>query len=447
MKILVVDSGGRGHVLAWSFLQDPRVEKVFCAPGNPGMSFRDKRIVPVREVKDYSAGVREEINGILGFVQREDIAFTIVGAEKYLTGGIVDSFNSDGFPVIGPTKKASVLEASKGYTKGLCQELEIPIADFSTFLYTNEAIDYVKKVGYPVVVKNDGLAAGKGSIVCSTTEEACSAIRTVFKNQEQGNWNGIGVVIERRLYGKELSFFYFTDGYALIPMGLAQDYKPAFDRNQGPNTGGMGGYSPHSLESKELARKVTEMVAQPLIDGFREKRGILYQGILYLGLMLVNGIPYVLEVNVRHGDPEAEVILPRMKTSLVDVCYALLNEELEELEVEWSGEYFCDVVLVSGQVRRTGSGKYPGYPRRYKIGMPIQGLEKIDPNCLVFSAGVGKNPEKGWVTTGGRVLNIVGRGETLAQAREMAYREAAKIRFEGKRCRGDIGLEPERSEK
>lgn len=428
MKILVVDSGGRGHAVAWNFLQDPKVKEVICAPGNAGIA-TEIRCFPVTSIED-----------LLQLAKEERVDLTIVGPESYIAEGMVNRFQQEELPIIGPTKMAGLLESSKAYTKILCQELNIPVAEFEIFEDPERAKAYIRKVNYPVVVKADGLAQGKGSIVCSNPEEAMAAIQAIMVQRifdEAGN----KVVVERRLFGQEISFFFFCDGWNLVPMPVAQDYKRAFDNDQGPNTGGMGAYSPHSLESEELTKKVTELVAKPLIDGFREKRGILYQGILYLGLMLVNGIPHVLEVNVRHGDPEAEVILPRLETPMSEICLAIKEERLKSIQVKWSQDCFCDVILVSGKSKHKGKGKYPGYPGRYAIGFPISGLEEIDTTkTKIFFAGVRNDPEKGLVTHGGRILHVVGHGATLEEAREVAYQEAKKIRFQGKRCRHDIGL-------
>jgi phosphoribosylamine--glycine ligase len=257
---------------------------------------------------------------------------------------------------------------------------------------------------------------------------------------------GQKVVIEKRLYGIEISFFVFTDGEALAPMPVAQDYKRAYDNDEGLNTGGMGAYSPHRLEGEKLTKMVCEQVAMPLIQGFKSKEGVPYKGILYCGLMLVGDIPHLLEANVRLGDPEAEVILPRLKTPLTDISFQIINGVLSEKSVEWSQDYYCDVVAAAGRTRQMKHGKskgwYPGYPARYGKGYAISGLENIhDSNCKIFFAGVSNSEVKGMITDGGRVLHIVGKGNTLADARNVAYRNIEKIHFEGIRYRGDIGKE------
>jgi phosphoribosylamine--glycine ligase len=390
MKVLVVDSGGRGHAIAWQFKNDPEVKEVICAPGNVGIA---------REIRCENARTNEEI---LELTRREKVDLVFIGPESPLTNGIVD-------------------------------------------LFTEDAKDYVEYVKYPVVVKADGLAQGKGSIVCSDNKEAIQAINQLMVEKVFGE-AGQKVVIEKRLYGIEISFFFFTDGEAIAPMPVAQDYKRAYDNDEGLNTGGMGAYSPHRLEGEKLNSLVSEKIAMPLIRGFAEKEGIPYKGILYLGLMLVEETPYVLEVNVRLGDPEAEVILPRLKTPLSDISFQIINGVLSEKKVEWSYEYFCDVVAAAGRTRQVKNGRskgwYPGYPARYGKGYPISGIERIqDSYCKIFFAGVNNSEKKGLVTDGGRVLHVVGRGKNLQEARDIAYRSIEQIHFEGIRYRKDIGKE------
>ena len=315
MKVLVVDSGGRGHSIAWQFKNDPFVKEVICAPGNAGIA---------REIRCENARRNDEI---LDLVKRNKVDLVFIGPERQLSERIVDLFLTEQIPIIGPTKKASILEGSKAYTKLLCRDTGVPVADFEVFEDPERATDYVKYVNYPVVVKADGLAQGKGSIVCSNNEEAFQAINRLMIEKVFGE-AGQKVVIEKRLYGTEISYFGFTDGRSIVPMPVAQDYKRAYDNDEGLNTGGMGAYSPHRLESDHLTRLVCEKVALPLLKGFTEKESILYKGILYLGLMLVEETPHLLEANVRLGDPEAEVILPRLKTPLSDISFQIFNGTL-----------------------------------------------------------------------------------------------------------------------
>jgi phosphoribosylamine--glycine ligase len=433
MKVLVVDSGGRGHAIAWQFKNDPNVTEVICAPGNAGIA---------REIRCENARTNEDI---LKLAKREKVDLVFIGPERQLSEGIVDLFLKEQIPIVGPTKKASILEGSKAYTKLLCREIGVPVADFEVFDDPERAKDYIKHIKYPVVVKADGLAHGKGSIVCANNEEAFQAIDRLMIEKIFGE-AGQKVVIENRLYGVEISYFVFTDGKSIVPMPVAQDYKRAYDNDEGLNTGGMGAYSPHRLEGENLTRLVCEKVALPLIRGFTEKEGIPYKGMLYLGLMFVEETPYLLEANVRLGDPEAEVILPRLKTSLSDISSQIFNGVLSDIKVEWSSDYFCDVVAAQGRTRQMKNGKskgwYPGYPGRYGKGYPISGIEKAqDTNCKIFFAGVSNSEEKGLVTDGGRVLHVVGRGKTLQEAQDIVYKGIDKIFFEGIRYRKDIGKE------
>lgn len=430
MKVLVVGSGGRDHAIAWKFTQSPKVKKVYVAHGNAGIS-QIAECVNAKTIEEMA-----------DFAEKEKIDLTFVGPENPLSSGIVNLFSSRSLPIVGPDRRTSRLESSKCDTKVLLRDLGIPVAEFAIFDNPDKARSYVRSVGYPVVVKADGLAAGKGSLVCSTTEEAEEAIHLLMEKRIFGD-AGDRVDIEKRLYGRELSFFCFTDGYTALPMVAAQDYKRAHDNDEGKNTGGMGSYSPHPWLTEDLAEKIMSRVAKPLIEGIRERYEMLYRGILYLGLMLVEeseGItPYVLEINIRLGDPEAQVILPRLRTDLVDVCEAIIDGKLNNISLDWDPDYRLCLIAVSGRCKGK-KGWYKGYPDRYRIGVPIYGLENIDPSCLVFHSGTGFDNEKQLITTGGRVLGIVSRGKTLEEAREIAYREIKKVSFEGMYYRSDIGL-------
>jgi phosphoribosylamine---glycine ligase len=431
MKVLVIGSGGRDHAIAWKFAQSDRVKQVYVAHGNAG-------IAEIATCVDA-----QTVEAMADFAEKEKMDLTFVGPEKPLSSGIVDLFESRGLAIVGPSRRASRLESSKCDTKILLRELGIPVPEFAVFSDPEQARAYVRQVGYPVVVKADGLAAGKGALVCDGVEDAEEAVRAIMEERIFGN-AGERVDIEQRLYGRELSFFCFTDGYTLVPMVAAQDYKRAQDKDTGKNTGGMGSYSPHPWLDESLVRKIMSQVAEPLIAGVREKYGFLYRGILYLGLMLTgegaNIVPHVLEINIRLGDPEAQVILPRLKTDLVDVCEAILNGRLQDLQPEWDRRYRLCLIAVSGRTKGK-KGWYKGYPERYKIGLPITGLDRISPECQVFHSGTGWDDAGRLVTTGGRVLCLVSTGDTLAQAREIAYREMEKVSFEGLYRRGDIGRE------
>ncbi|MBZ4660398.1 MAG: purD [Desulfacinum sp.] len=429
MKVLVVGSGGRDHAIAWKFTRSDRVRKVYVAHGNAGIS-QTAECVDAKTPEEMAA-----------FAEKEGIDLTFVGPEKPLSAGIVDLFESRGLPIIGPNQRASRLESSKCDTKVMLRELGIPVPEFEIFSDPDKARDYVRSVGHQVVVKADGLAAGKGSLVCDGVADAEEAIHDIMEKRIFGD-AGARVDIEKRLYGRELSFFCFTDGYSIVPMVAAQDYKRARDNDEGKNTGGMGSYSPHPWLDDALVETIMSRVAEPVIRGIREKYDILYRGILYLGLMLVEepgGItPYVLEINIRLGDPEAQVILPRLRTDLVEVSEAILTGNLKGLDLQWDPRYRLCLIAVSGRTRGK-KGWYKGYPERYKIGVPIQGLEAVDPGCLVFHSGTGWGEDGNLVTTGGRVLCIVSTGDTLGEARDIAYREMAKVSFEGMYYRSDIG--------
>lgn len=429
MKVLVIGSGGRDHAIAWAFARSNRVKQVFVAHGNAGIA-TTATCVEARTIEEMA-----------DFAAREAIDLTFVGPEKPLSAGIVDLFESRGLAIIGPNQRTSRLESSKCDAKVMLRELGIPVPEFAVFDDPEKARQYVRQRPYPVVVKADGLAAGKGSLVCDTVSDAEAAIRQIMTERVFGD-AGRRVDIEKRLYGRELSFFCFTDGYSVVPMVAAQDYKRAGDNDQGKNTGGMGSYSPHPWLDDSLVQTIMTRVAEPLIRGVREQYGMLYRGILYAGLMLVEEVdgitPYVLEINIRLGDPEAQVILPRLKTDLVDICEAILQGRLNAIEPLWDPHYRLCLIAVSGRTKGK-KGWYKGYPDRYRIDVPINGLEHIDPGCLVFHSGTGRDGQNQWITTGGRVLGIISSGPTLENAREIAYREMAKVHFEGIFYRRDIG--------
>ena len=431
MKVLVIGSGGRDHAIAWKFAQSDRVKHIYVAHGNAGIA-QTATCVNAKSIEEMAE-----------FAEKEGIDLTFVGPEKPLSAGIVDLFEERGLPIVGPNKRASRLESSKCDTKVMLRELGVPVPEFAVFSDPDGARKYVREVGYPVVVKADGLAAGKGSLVCDDVKEAEEAIHEIMEERVFGD-AGARVDIEKRLYGRELSFFCFTDGYTLVPMVAAQDYKRARDNDEGKNTGGMGSYSPHPWLDDTLVKTIMNRVAEPVIHGLREKYDIIYKGILYLGLMLVEeagGItPYVLEINIRLGDPEAQVILPRLRTDIVDVCEAILTGRLKDLRPEWDPGYRLCLIATSGRTKGK-KGWYKGYPDRYKIGLPMQGLGRVDPDCLVFHSGTERDDSGQWITTGGRVVCIVSTGPSLSEARRIAYEEMSKVSFEGIYFRNDIGKE------
>lgn len=432
LKILVAGGkGGREEAIVWKFAQSPRVEKIYLAQKSASIS-------------RFATGANlETIEEMADFAQREKIDLTFVGPERWLSAGIVDEFEKRNLAIIGPSKSAAKLEYSKCDAKKIMQDLGIPVPPFEIFDNPDVAKDFVKNHSRQVVVKADGLAAGKGSIVCDNSDEAEAAIDLIMIKrvfEDAGN----RVDIEDRLYGRELSFFCFTDGYSILPLPAAQDYKPVGDGSTGKNTGGMGSYSPHPWLDEKLQQIILDKVAKPLIDGYREKYGCIYKGVLYLGLMIVEEkgelIPYVLEINVRFGDPEAQVIIPRIQNDFVDICEAILTGTLEKIKLIEDPAYYLCLCATSGRTKGK-KGWYRGYPDRYKIGLPITGLDQVGNNVLVFHAGTDQEESGRWITTGGRVLGIVSKGETLAHARQTAYFEMEKVKFEGMYCRNDIGKE------
>jgi phosphoribosylamine---glycine ligase len=430
--LLVGGNGGREEAIFLTLKKSSRVDRIYVSGRSDHLA----------ELGAICLGI-EDYEELADFAEEKGVNLTIVGPEKPLSAGIVDIFEGRGLNIIGPNKAASRLESSKCWAKEVMFDLGIPVAEFANFSDPDEARRHVCSVGYPVVVKADGLAAGKGSLVCSTVEEAEDAVNKLMEQRIFGD-AGLKVDIERRLYGREMSFFCISDGYNVAPLEGVQDYKHARDFGRGKMTGGMGAYSPHLKLTPELQEIIMSRVANPLIKGLREKYGILYRGILYLGLMLVgegaDTIPYVLEINIRLGDPEAQVILPRLQNDFVDVCEAMLAGNLSQVQLEWDPRFHFILVVVSGK-SRTSKGPCPGYPDRYAPGRKIYGLEKIKSPSYFIHAGTEKDADGNKKTTGGRVGGIVTQGDDLADAREMAYQEMEKIYFQDMFYRQDIGRE------
>ncbi len=417
MNILIIGSGAREHALAWKLAQSPRVKKLFVAPGNAGTAAVATNLpIPV-----------SDLTALADAAKRLKIDLTIVGPEGPLAAGIVDLFRSRGLPIFGPTKAAAEVETSKVYAKDLMTKYGIPCARSRTFSWLPEALDYVKRQPAPTVVKADGLAAGKGSIVCQTREEASQALHNILGKRIFGA-AGDRVLIEECLSGPEVSLLAFTDGKSVVPMVPACDYKRVGDGDQGPNTGGMGSYSPPSFFSPELVRQAAKAILQPAVSALA-KEGRPYSGVLYAGLMLTKDGPKNLEFNARLGDPETQAILPRLKTDLVDILLAVVEERLSEVKIEWSNEPCVGVVLASG-----------GYPGTYQTGLPISGLDDVDSNVQVFHASTSPKERDGVVTAGGRVLTVAATGSTMAQARLRVYSNIPRIRFPGCQYRKDIAL-------
>ncbi len=416
MKVLIVGGGGREHALCWKIKDSILVKEVYCAPGNGGTALIAKNI-PIKA---------EDVNGIVDFAKNNKIELVIIGPEAPLNLGIVDMLSKEGIMAFGPSKKAALLEGSKVFAKNIMKKYNIPTASFEVFEEPEMAKEYIKKIGAPLVVKADGLAAGKGVYVCKTEEEALNAIDDIMVKKIFGS-AGDKVVVEECLEGEEASFLVFTDGKTVIPMDSSQDHKRIFDNDEGPNTGGMGAYSPAPVVSKEVFDKVMEKVIYPTIMGM-EKEGSPFKGVLYAGLMIKDGEPYVLEFNTRFGDPEAQPLLMRIKNDIVPVLIGCIDGKLENEYLLWQQKHSVCVVIASG-----------GYPADYKKGYEIKGLEDInDENIYVFHAGT-KLVDGKIYTDGGRVLGVTALGDNIKEAIDNAYKAVGKIYFEGMHYRKDIG--------
>ncbi|MGD0283284.1 MAG: phosphoribosylamine--glycine ligase [Dissulfurispiraceae bacterium] len=416
MKVLVIGGGGREHAIVWKLTQSRHVDKIYCAPGNAG-------IAETAECIDIAINDFDEL---INLVRYEWIDLTIVGPEEPLSKGIADAFAREGRKILGPSKAAAQLEASKVFSKEFMRRHRIPTSEYKVFTSYLHAEDYVRMKGVPIVIKADGLAAGKGVIVAATTDEAIVALKRIMKEREFGD-AGNRVIIEECLQGEEASFMVFTDGHTIVPMVSSQDHKRVFDNDKGPNTGGMGAYSPAPVITGELESLVMEKIMHPTIDGLREE-GIKYKGVLYAGLMIRDGKPSVLEFNCRLGDPETQPVFARLATDLVDIAMAIADERLSDIKVEWKKDAAVCVVLASG-----------GYPGEYEKGKVITGLENANgvDDVFVFHAGTGFNDGQ-IVTGGGRVLGVTATGRDIKAAKEQAYKAVGQIRFEGMHYRKDI---------
>ncbi|MFQ5900037.1 MAG: phosphoribosylamine--glycine ligase [Thermodesulfobacteriota bacterium] len=417
MKILVIGSGGREHALVWKIAQSPKVSKIFCTPGNAGISQYAHCIdIPVADIMSF----RE-------FVLKEGVDLTVVGPELPLTMGIVDSFEEAGLKVFGPSRAASQLEGSKLFCKRLMERYDIPTAAYGVFDTTEEAGDYIKDHSLPLVVKADGLAGGKGVIISHTVDEALQAIDLIMKEKAFGR-AGEHVVVEEFLRGEEASFLVFTDGRNILPMASSQDHKAIYDGDKGPNTGGMGAYSPAHVITREMENRVIEDIITPALRGMN-KEGVPYKGVLYAGLMITEEGPKVLEFNCRFGDPETQPILMRMKTDIVPILEATIEGTLAEIEIEWDQRASVCVVMASG-----------GYPGEYETGKEIAGLSDVSKieDTTVFHAGTSIE-DKDIVTSGGRVLGVTALGADIKNAVDMAYKAVEAISWEGVYYRHDIG--------
>ncbi|KAB2458803.1 phosphoribosylamine--glycine ligase [Bacillus cereus] len=412
MNVLVIGRGGREHALAWKFAQSEKVEKVYVAPGNEGM--RDVATPVDIDENDFDA--------LVLFAKENKVELTFVGPEIPLMNGIVDRFKEEGLRVFGPNKAAAVIEGSKAFTKELMKKYDIPTAAYETFTDYEEAVQYIQKVGAPIVIKADGLAAGKGVTVAMTLEEALQAVKEMLQDVKFGAASK-KVVIEEFLDGQEFSLMAFVNGTTVHPMVIAQDHKRAFDGDKGPNTGGMGAYSPVPQIPESAVQEAIKTVLHPTAKAMiTENRS--FTGILYAGLILTNDGPKVIEFNARFGDPETEVVLPRLENDLVDVCNAVLDES--ELTLQWSEEAVIGVVLAS-----------KGYPEAYKKGDIIKGLDALQ-DAIVFHSGTAMK-HGDFVTNGGRVLFVACKANSLQEAKDKVYKEIGKIESDGLFYRSDIG--------
>ena len=414
MNILVIGSGGREHALIWKLAQSKLASKIYCAPGNGGTGVLAENV-------DIAV---DDLMGLLKFALDKQIELTVVGPEIPLTAGLVDLFEKHKLKVFGPNKAAAQLEGSKLFSKKLMAKYQIPTAAYASFTEANKALAYLREQSFPIVIKADGLAAGKGVIIPQTFTEASQAINEIMTNKVFGA-AGNQVVIEEFMQGEEASLLAFTDGKTIVPMASAQDHKAIFEGDKGPNTGGMGAYSPAPVLTEALTTQVQKTILEPTIAALRAE-GIVYKGVLYAGLMITNSGPKVVEFNVRFGDPETQVVLPRLETDLIEIMLAVIEGRLAGLKLEWSRQHCMSVVLAAG-----------GYPGPYEKGQVITGLEYLE-KAFVFHAGTTKK-EQQVLSSGGRVLNVTALGETLQQAADNIYSEIDRISFEGKYYRQDIG--------
>ena len=388
---------------------------MYAAPGNAGTAQQ-------AQIADIKA---EDIDGMAKFAKENSIDLTVVGPENPLAAGIVDKFTESGLAIFGPTQKASEIESSKVFSKDLMQRHGIPCARSVNFTEYEKAVEYVRSQKPPIVIKADGLAAGKGVIIAEIIPEAVEALEGVMKAKNFGA-AGDSVIIEEHLMGQEMSFFIFTDGQRVLPTVPACDYKRIYDGNKGPNTGGMGSYSPPPFYNDLMGDIIMKTIMEPAVLALADD-GRTYRGTLYGGLMITNNMPKVIEFNARLGDPETQVVLPRLKTDLLEVILAVIDNKLDTIKLEWTEEACVGVVIASG-----------GYPGSYKKGLPISGLNEVDKDIIVFHAGTKSGPKGEVLTSGGRVLTVTALGKDLAEAREKVYKNIDRIQFEGCYYRKDI---------
>ncbi|MTI46718.1 phosphoribosylamine--glycine ligase [Sporosalibacterium faouarense] len=415
MKILVIGSGAREHTLVWKLSQSEKVSKIFCAPGNGGIS-------DLAECVNIKA---EDIDMLLGFAIKEKIDLTVVGPEAPLVGGIVDKFRQEGLKIFGPGSNAAKLEGSKKFSKDFMAKYQIPTGRYESFDNADGALKGLDEFDYPLVIKADGLAAGKGVVICNSKEEAKIAIKEMIINKKFGE-AGNNIIIEEFLSGTEASLLCFVAGNRLIPMESARDYKKAYDGDEGLNTGGMGCFSPNPIFTDDLIATVEDEILNKIETGLKEEN-LGFSGVLFIGLMITEGGPKVLEFNVRMGDPETEVVIPRLKNDLVEVFESAMDETLEKSDLSWSSKACLCVIAASG-----------GYPINYEKDKVINGINNTHENVIVFHGGTRKHDDE-LFTNGGRVLAVTYLGNNIDEARKEVYKNIEKISFEKMFYRKDIG--------
>ena len=418
MKILVVGSGGREHALCWKIAQSEKVDKIYCAPGNAGIA----------EVAECVAIGAMEFEKLADFAQEKKIDLTVIGMDDPLVGGVVDVFEERGLKIFGPRKNAAILEGSKAFSKDLMKKYNIPTAAYENFDDPEKALAYLETASMPIVLKADGLALGKGVLICNTLEEAKEGVKSIMMDKQFGS-AGNQMVIEEFMTGREVSVLSFVDGNTIKIMTSAQDHKRALDGDQGLNTGGMGTISPSPFYTEEVDEFCKKYIYQATVDAMKAE-GREFKGIIFFGLMLTDKGPRVLEYNARFGDPETQVVLPRMKNDIVEVFEACVDGTLDQIDLEFEDNAAVCVVLAS-----------EGYPVKYEKGLPISGLDafKDKDSYFVFHAGTKFDNEGTIVTNGGRVLGVTATGATLKEARANAYEATKWVTFDNKYCRSDIG--------
>jgi len=417
LKVLVVGGGGREHTLVWKISQSPKVTKIYCAPGNGGIS----KLAECVEIK------ATDISSLVEFAREKEIDLVVVGPDDPLAMGLVDELHKEGIRAFGPSKLAAEIEASKVFSKNLMKKYNIPTARYEVFENADKAKKYLEKVEFPIVIKAEGLALGKGVIIAENLEQAAEAIEDMMENKIFGE-SGSRVVIEEFLVGQEVTMLTFTDGKTIVPMVSSQDHKRIYDNDKGPNTGGMGAFSPSRIYTNQVAEICMEKIFVPTIKAMQNE-GRIFKGILYFGLILTKDGPKVIEYNARFGDPETQVVIPRLKTDIIEIFNTIIDDRLEELNIEWHDGAVACVVMASG-----------GYPGKYINGFEIKGIDEAEKlGCMVFHAGTKHNDGK-IVTAGGRVLGVTAIGKDLDESIRKAYEGVAKIEFEDAQYRKDIGI-------